>query len=203
MNASNQQEISTMELNDIRVYDPRDDVINCHFCDCEILWEDKISRDGKMICYWCDYDTDLLNQYSEEQQNDLINYANKHNLTIEESIDYQTHCHCCGKEENDGVFGESHQYCKKRCQEHCEDYRYLCYRRAECKVCDIWAYHVRRDSLTAYDIHISECEPVLSAIDAFKELKVYNQFYGCLGDLTEYFGDLAFYDDDDHPDLYY
>ena len=275
MNASNQHEISFMELNDIRVYDPRDyeyspqfdfdylfDVedtkqpemtrcrcddsephhyltcctcgikeleyygyryksstycnecafkvcgkliekpkfafarlkedkiqfTKCHLCDCDILWEDKIFQDGKIRCYSCDYDADLLNQYSEEQQNELINYAKIHNLTIEESIDYQTHCHCCGNEVQDGVFDEkNHQYCKKICFEHCEEYRYDCSRGEECKVCEIWAYRTRCDSLTAYDIELSDCAPVLATIDCFKELQVYGQLYECIEDLVEYF----------------
>jgi hypothetical protein len=125
----------------------------------------------------------------------LSKYAETHNITIEEAIDYQTHCHCCGNHIANAVFDEvNHQYCNKRCFEHCEDYWYECYRQAECKVCGIWEYRTRRDSITAYDIQLSESKPVLVTIDAFKELNVYGQLYESLGDLAEYFGDLAFYD---------
>jgi tryptophan 2,3-dioxygenase len=41
--------------------------------------------------------------------------------------------------------------------------------------------------LTAYDIELSDCEPVLATIDCFKELGVYGQLYECLEDLVEYF----------------
>jgi len=152
-----------------------------------MLDQDIIIYNSKLLCCHCANDTELLDQYTEEQQDQLIKYAEKHNLTIEESIDYQTHCHCCGKTVEDGFDESNHQYCKEKCFEHCEDYWYHCYRGEECKVCEIWAYHARRDSLTAYDIELSELAPVLATIDCFKELGVYGQLYECLGDLVEYF----------------
>ena len=162
--------------------------INCEYCNYEVLWEEKICQKDKMVCHQCAHDTELLDQYTEEQQDQLTKYAEKHSLTIEESIDYQTHCHCCGKTVEDGLFDEmNHQYCKKRCFEHCEDYWYHCFRGEDCKVCDIWNYHVSRDSLTAYDIELSDLEPVLATIDCFKELHVYGELYECLEDLVEYF----------------
>ena len=145
---------------------------------------------------------ELLASYSEEQCQQIYMYAKEYNLTIKEAIDYQTHCHCCGNPVTNPVIdAENHQYCKKICFNHCEDYWYPCFREADCRVCGIWEYHKNRDSLTAYDVQLSNCEPILATIDAFQELKVYGQFYECLGDLTEYFGDLAFYGDD--TDLYY
>jgi len=183
-----------------------DYTVTCERCVSEILYNDSVKYNEQLFCEECAYDyrEELLGVYSEEQRQEIYRYAEKHNLTTEEAIDYQTHCHCCGNEDTTPVFdGDNHQYCNKRCFNHCEDYWYECYRGEECKVCEISQYHKTRDSLTAYDIHLSECEPVLAAIDAFKELKVHGQFYECLGDLTEYFGDLAFYDDNVHPDLYY
>jgi hypothetical protein len=152
-----------------------------------MLDEDKIMYNGDILCSCCANDSELLHQYTEEQQGQLIKYAEKHNLTIEESIDYQTHCHCCGKTVEDGFDEMNHQYCKEKCFEHCEDYWYECFRGEECKVCEIWAYRARRDSLTAYDIELSDCEPVLATIDCFKELQVYGQLYECIEDLVEYF----------------
>jgi hypothetical protein len=162
--------------------------INCEYCDYEVSWEEKIIQKDKMVCSQCAHDTELLDQYSEEQQDQLIKYAEKYILTIEEAIDYQTSCHCCGKTVNDTIFdAENHQYCKEKCFEHCEDYWYHCFREKDCKVCDIWNYHARRDSLTAYDIELSDCEPVLAAIDCFKELSVYPQMYESIKDLVDYF----------------
>ena len=183
-----------------------DYTVTCDRCLSETLYNDSVNYNEQLFCEGCahEYDKELLAPYSEEQVVELSKYAEKHNLTIEEAIDYQSHCHCCGNEVTNPVFDEkTHQYCKKRCFEHCEDYRYDCSRGEECKVCEIWEYRTRRDSLSAYDMQLSNCEPVLATIDAFKELKVYGQFYECLGDMTEYFGDLAFYGDDNDPDLYY
>ena len=137
--------------------------------------------------YYADDEEELLEKYSAEQREQLIKYAEKHNLTIEESIDYQTHCHCCGKTVEDGFDESNHQYCKEKCFERCEDYWYHCFRGDDCKVCGIWEYHARRDSLTAYDIELSELAPVLATIDCFKELQVYGQLYECLEDLVDYF----------------
>jgi hypothetical protein len=178
--------------------------VDCDRCVSKILYNDSVIYNQKRLCEGCVYDCiqDLLAPYSEEQRQEIYKYTEEHNLTIEEAIDYQTHCHCCGNHvENAIIDSENHQYCKKICFNHCEDYWYDCFRGEECKVCEIWAYRTRRDSLTAYDIHLSECEPVLATIDAFKELKVHGQIYECLGDLAEYFGDLAFYGDD--VNLYY
>jgi hypothetical protein len=163
------------------------DFVHCDECNYMLLDEEKIKYNGGILCSSCANDAELLEKYTEEQCEQLIKYAEKHSLTIEESIDYQTHCHCCGKEVEDGFDESNHQYCKEKCFEHCEDYWYHCYRGEECKVCEIWEYHARRDSLTAYDIELSDCEPVLATIDCFKELGVYGQLYECLEDLVDYF----------------
>ena len=131
---------------------------------------------------------ELLSKYSLEECNELRIYAEKHNLTLEEAIDYQTHCHSCGHYVENAIFhGESHQYCRARCFEHCEDYWYECDRGEDCKVCEIWEYRARQDSLTAHDIELSDFEPVLATIDCFKELQVYGQLYECIEDLVDYF----------------
>jgi hypothetical protein len=163
------------------------DFVYCDECNYMMLDQDKIIYNSKLLCSHCARDAELLDQYTEEQQDQLIKYAEKHNLTIEESIDYQTHCHCCGKTVEDGFDESNHQYCKEKCFERCEEYWYHCFRGDDCKVCGIWEYHARRDSLTAYDLELSELAPVLATIDCFKELKVYSQLYECIEDLVEYF----------------
>ena len=126
------------------------DFVYCDECNYMMLDQDKINYKCNILCSHCARDAELLDRYTEEQQDQLIKYAEKHNLTIEESIDYQTHCHCCGKTVDDGIFDEmNHQYCKEKCFEHCEDYWYECFRGEDCKVCEIWNYRARRDSLTA------------------------------------------------------
>ncbi len=162
--------------------------VYCDECNYMMLDEEKIKHNGDILCSCCYNDIKLLYKYSAEQCVELINYAEKHNLTIEESIDYQTHCHCCGKTVDDGIFDErNHQYCKKKCFEYCEDYWYECFRGEDCKVCGIWEYRTRRDSLTAHDIELSDGEPILATIDCFKELNVYPQLCECIEDLVEYF----------------
>ena len=53
-------------------------------------------------------------QYSSEQLKDLRLYAQKHELTMEEAVEYKTHCHNCGKYVEHAFFnGPSHQYCNK------------------------------------------------------------------------------------------
>ena len=178
-----------IDVDDEREEEP--EFFNCESCSNQTKWEDKINyqdENGPWFCPKCAHESDLRAPYSMDQCIALTMYADKHNITFEEAIDYQTHCHCCGKYVEDTQFDEmNHQYCNRRCFEHCEDYWYECFRGEECKVCEIWEYRTRRDSLTAYDIELSDCAPVLATIDCFKELQVYGQLYECLEDLVEYF----------------
>jgi hypothetical protein len=165
--------------------------INCHFCDYEMLWEDKIYRDGKILCSSCDYDTKLLNQYSKEQQTQLTIYAKTYNLTIDEAIDYQTHCHCCGKEVKDGVFDEvNHQYCKKRCFEYIEEYRYHCFKKDNCMLCGNNNYYESDDEnlITTEDAGILDedrnAQNIIGPIsvrrledDEWDEIESYGEYY--------------------------
>ena len=164
------------------------DFVYCDECNYMMLDEEKIKCNDDTLCSSCYNDAKLLCKYTAEQKLNIRKYAEEYGITIEESIDYQTHCHCCGKIVEDELFDEkNHQYCKEKCFEHCEDYWYECFRGEECKVCQIWQYRARCDSLTAYDIELSDCEPVLATIDCFKELQVYGQLYECIEDLVEYF----------------
>ena len=162
--------------------------VECEHCNCKIKWDDKVVVDDQWFCDVCAHECELLSQYSLEECHELRMYAEKHNLSLEEAIDYQTHCHSCGHYVENAIFhGESHQYCRARCFEHCEDYWYECFRGEECKVCEIWEYRARQDSLTAHDIELSDFEPVLATIDCFKELNIYPQLYECIEDLVHYF----------------
>jgi hypothetical protein len=122
---------------------------NCESCNNQTKCEDKINyldENGPWFCPKCAYESDLRAPYSMDQCIILTMYAEKHKITFEEAIYYQTHCHCCGKTVDDGIFDEeNHQYCKKKCFEYCEDYWYLCHQKADCKVCQIWQYHADRE----------------------------------------------------------
>uniref|UniRef100_A0A6C0I7L8 Uncharacterized protein n=1 Tax=viral metagenome TaxID=1070528 RepID=A0A6C0I7L8_9ZZZZ len=138
-------------------------VVNCYNCQAETLCRDRVYNNNKQwLCEECAYDCDekLLAPYSEEQREEIYKYTERHNLTIEEAIDYQTHCHCCGNEVTNPVFdADNHQYCKERCFEYCEEYRYECSRGQECRVCNLWEYHKTRNNMYAqmYDsIDMSE-----------------------------------------------
>jgi hypothetical protein len=87
-------------------------------------------------------DNKLYFSYSEEQREELALYAETHDLTIKEAIEYQSTCHSCGDYiERATFYAGNHQYCNERCWESCEEYRYPCFREANCKVCSLWQYH--------------------------------------------------------------
>lgn len=88
---------------------------------------------------------ELICKYSEQQCQALCAYAQEHDLTVAEAIEYQTSCHSCGKAVEDGIFDEAnHQYCGEKCFEYCEDYWYPCFREGNCRVCSISQYHKDR-----------------------------------------------------------
>jgi hypothetical protein len=81
----------------------------------------------------------LLQNFSAEDQVEIREYATIHQLTIRESVEYQTHCHNCGKDTPEGFISSgSHQYCSSRCQEYSETYCYSCAYDSECLVCANW-----------------------------------------------------------------
>ena len=127
-------------------------------------------------------------KYSLEEQRDLKWYAEKYELTMEEAIEYKTHCHTCGKYVENAKFNSpSHQYCNKVCYEYCEEYFYPCYREGDCRVCSVWAFRKLQEEMNQKSEFLAAYEPVLSTIDAWKELCVYGQLYECIPDLIEYF----------------
>ena len=81
----------------------------------------------------------LLHDFSSEDQIEIREYANIHYITIADAIEYQTHCHNCGKDTpNSLISSGSHQYCSYQCQEYCETYCYACVYSSECLVCANW-----------------------------------------------------------------
>jgi hypothetical protein len=142
-----------------------------------------VDEDGNFI-----YDALILNPYTEEQKTQLYNYSKEYNISIEEAIEYQTHCHYCGKYIENPLFDQKeHQYCNKRCQESCEHYWQVCHKEAECRVCTMWIIQKNYERRVKYNDEYQKYKPVLFALDAFQELQVYNQFYECIPDLIEYF----------------
>lgn len=130
----------------------------CTLCTDNYDWQDRNMVDGELFCapcYWhleMQPKPDLFCHYSTEEKTQLARYADEHNLTMEEALDYQTHCHCCGKIIENAVFDENHQYCGERCWVTCEEYRYPCFKKGDCKVCyNIWV--ARRSNLRLMTIN--------------------------------------------------
>ena len=161
---------------------------DCEHCRLETKWNDLMCHHGQWFCGGCTYDALILNEYTEEQKTQLYNYAEEYNISIEEAIEYQTHCHYCGKCIDYPQFDQKeHQYCNKRCWYACEDYWYPCHKEGNCRVCSIWQYHQHREEERKREDEILKYNMVLFAVEAFKELEIYGQFYECIPDLIEYF----------------
>jgi hypothetical protein len=134
-------------------------------------------------CYNCVYIETLLQNYTVEERTELVLYANDYNLTIEQAIEYQTQCHACSKEISSTQFDhDNHRYCSKWCFDSSEEYYISCFRKGDCLVCDTWRIHEFRENPDKYQMI-----PVLTAIEALKELSIYNQLNDTLIDLVEYF----------------
>ena len=117
----------------------------CDQCFDTVSCEDVNWRDDGFLCQRCANRAEMLDKYSQEEEIQLIKYCIQNNITIEQAIEYQTHCHCCGKYLENAVIDEqNHQYCNERCFEACEDYSYPCFRKGDCRVCQIWQYQQDR-----------------------------------------------------------
>jgi hypothetical protein len=65
----------------------------------------------------------------------VCEYANAHQLSIDDALEYLSECHNCGKSLDDNYDGIGHRYCSERCQYYCEDFHYTCFREGNCRVC--------------------------------------------------------------------
>ena len=171
--------------------------VHCLTCDVLIFEDDGTVGNLPDYCYFycrdCYHMEELLQDYDKEQRATLTKYANEYNITVAEAIEYQTHCHCCGKTVEDPVFHESeHQYCEIdrrcdggliQCREACEHFHYPCFRKGDCLVCGIWYYK----NTSTRRAELKKSEQILAAISAFQEKRVYAQFYECVPDLIQYF----------------
>ena len=161
---------------------------DCECCADKTQWNDLMCHKNQWFCGGCTYDVLLLDEYTEEQRTLLSMYADYYNITIEESIYYQTHCHCCGKYVADAIFDETNnQYCNKLCFESVEDYWQVCHKEADCRVCTTWAVQKYTERRAIYNDEYHKYRQIFTALDAFQELEVYNQFYECIPDLIQYF----------------
>lgn len=161
---------------------------NCRVCD---TWnfqklQEELRQEEALSLIQCE--EKQFSQYSSEELVHLRWYAQKYELTMEEAIEYKTHCHACGDYVENAKFNSpSHQYCDQECYESCEEYIYPCYREGSCRVCSVWAFQKLQMEMIQKNEFLAAYEPVLSTIDSWKELGVYNQLYECIPDLIEYF----------------
>lgn len=65
----------------------------------------------------------------------VCEYANAHQLSIDDALEYLSFCHNCGNSLDDNYDGIGHRYCSERCQYYCEDFHYTCFREGNCRVC--------------------------------------------------------------------
>ena len=63
----------------------------------------------------------------------VCEYANAHQLSIDDALEYLSECHNCGKSLDDNYDGIGHRYCSERCQYYCEDFHYTCFREGNCR----------------------------------------------------------------------
>jgi len=160
-----------------------------HCLTCKDFMFEEDAASGGNLPDWCYYHChnchtmeELLEDYSADQRDALRKYANKYDMSILRAIEYQTHCHCCGKTIHNAEFHESeHQCCvSSMTAKGCDQFNYPCFRGSDCHVCGSWYEKNRRAEL-------KRSAPVLAAISAFKEHRMYAQFFECLPDLVEYF----------------
>ena len=145
----------------------------------DFMFEEDAASNLPDWCYFycnnCYTMEELLEDYSADQRDVLSKYANKYDMSILRAIEYQTHCHCCGKTVHNAEFHESEHQCCDGCID-----REHCFRGSDCHVCGSWYEKNRRAEL-------KRSAPVLAAVSAFKEHRMYAQFFECLPDLVEYF----------------
>lgn len=162
---------------------------------CEEYWYPCYRGDKCLVCNFHQDEVEsaeceLVSQYSPEDIAYLRWYAEQYDLTMEEAIEYKTHCHNCGKYVENAEFDSpSHQYCCKGCYDYCEEYIYPCYREGSCRVCSVWAFQKLKAELQKKEAFLATYSPVLMAVEAWKELFIYGQLYDCIPDLIEYFDD--------------
>jgi hypothetical protein len=102
---------------------------------------------GGTICNLC------AAEYDFDEQEMIYDYANKHNISLQQASIYLESCHNCGK---DLKFGQ--EYCNQRCADYCEVYSYPCFRGESCLVCDAWKWHQNKEEENYCQITIEDIE---------------------------------------------
>lgn len=86
----------------------------------------------------------------------ICDYAKDHKISITDAVEYLNSCHHCGN--TDIPFGD--EYCNERCQDYSIVFNYVCFRGAECKVCDTYQRHEYRIKERQYLEHKWYCKAI-------------------------------------------
>jgi hypothetical protein len=73
-------------------------------------------------------------KFTEEEYDEICEFAKNKNIDVEEATVYMTSCHYCGCKN----IPVNQTYCKSRCENYIEDFTYACYRHREgvyCAIC--------------------------------------------------------------------
>jgi hypothetical protein len=73
-------------------------------------------------------------KFTEEEYDEICEFAKNKNVDFDEAIVYMTSCHYCGCKN----IPVNQTYCKSRCENYIEDFTYDCYRHREgvyCAIC--------------------------------------------------------------------
>lgn len=128
-----------------------------------------------------------LPELSRDDQFDLETYARDFGVTLAQAYAAQHKCQYCLREVAPKTFGPSHQFCSLWCDvcyETQPEYEYCDYcqgNEEDCPDCEGEVYYLKQKVLKR-----EQLKSVVAAAFAFEELKIYNQVYDSLFDLSEY-----------------
>lgn len=137
-------------------------------------------------------DMQAIEQLFVDDKADLAQYAHDYGVTMLQAYRGQHSCHLCKKDVTPHSFGPGHQFCSARCEVIFEQKPFSdnCIRckgeRINCNLCDGEVLYLNLE-ITKRERELMVREPVLATIHVFKELLVYNELFGCLPDLIDFY----------------
>jgi hypothetical protein len=123
---------------------------------------------------------------------DLFKYAHDYGVTIMQAYRKQHKCHNCKADVLPHTFGPGHQFCSARCEVIFEQKPFdeFCLRcdgeSIDCRRCKGEIFYLNLE-VTKRENELSVKEPILATIHVFKDLLVYNEIFGCLPDLIDFY----------------
>ena len=123
---------------------------------------------------------------------DLFKYAHDYGVTITQAYRKQHQCHNCKADVLPHSFGPGHQFCSARCEVIFEEKPFdeNCVRcngeSSDCRRCKGEIFYLNL-AIANRENELSVKEPILATIHVFKDLLVYNEIFGCLPDLIDFY----------------